>query len=372
MKILIVGAGASGISAAINYKRNHRKDDVLIIEHLSSPLKKLLATGNGRCNLGNSNLDINKYSHPEFVEAVLKEYNYTKFFDSISIKTKLIGDLAYPISESAVSVRNAFLNEAKKLGIKINIDEKLVDYKISGQIEVTTSKNKYIVDKLYLASSLLSGNGVGSDGSVLEILRKHQYKIVNPKPGLCPISTFENTKIIDGIRNKCEVFLYENNHLIHQEKGEVLFRKNGLSGIVIFNVSSLIARSEEKASKIVLDLLPDFSNQELQNYRKSHTFSQFLQAFLHPKLIEYLTVRFKDENALFNAIKSLEFNFKDFDDFNHSQVSVGGVDISMVKPNLESVKENNVFIIGELLDVDGPCGGYNLTFAFACGIVSTK
>ena len=372
MKILIVGAGASGCVAAINYKRNHPMDDVLIIEQKDAPLKKILATGNGRCNLANSKLDINRYSNPSFVKNVLNDYSYESLFDSLSVKTKAIDELIYPYSESAVTVRNALLNEIEKLNIKINVEEKLIDYKVDSKIEVTTNKSKYFVDKLYLATALCSAPNLGSDGSILKILKSHNYKINEPLPGLCPIKTKEDTKLLDGIRAKCEVSLYQNDKKIHQENGEVLFKKNGLSGIVIFNTSSLIARSRKNNFKICLDLLPNFTIDEIKNYCKSHTFNGFLQGFFNPKLIKYLTARFNDENSLILAVKKLKFNFKDFYDFEFSQVSVGGVSISEVNSSLESLKEKGVFFIGELLDVDGPCGGYNLTFAFASALKASK
>lgn len=372
MKILIVGAGASGCVAAINYKRNHPKDDVLVIEQMETPLKKILATGNGRCNLGNLNLDINRYSNPAFVRKVLANYNYETLFDSLSVKTKAIDELVYPYSESAVTVRNALLNEIEKLNIKINVEEKLIDHKLGSNIEVITNKSKYFVDKLFLATALCSAPNLGSDGSILKILKSHNYKINKPLPGLCPIKTKEDTKLLDGVRVKCEVSLYQNNKKIHQEKGEVLFKKNGLSGIVIFNTSSLIARSHENDFKICLDLLPNFTLDEIKNYCKSHTFNGFLQGFFNPKLSKYLSARFKDENSLILACKNLEFTFKDFYDFEFSQVSVGGVDINEVNDSLESRKEKGVFILGELLDIDGPCGGYNLTFAFASALKATE
>lgn len=372
MKVLIVGAGASGIVASINYKRNHPQDDVLVIEHLDAPLKKLLATGNGRCNLGNSKLDVTRYSNSEFVKDILLGYDYEKFFDSISIKTKLIDELAYPMSESAVSVRNALLNEVKKLGIKINCEEELVDYKVGPKIEAATSKAKYEVDKLFLATALRSSPNLGSDGKILEILRKHNYQIKEPLPGLCPIETKQKPKLLDGVRAKCEVSLYENDEKIHQEKGEVLFKKNGLSGIVIFNTSRLIARSENKANKIVLDLLPDFTLEYIQKYCEKHTFNGFLQGFFNPKISQYLCERFSSPKEIVEATKHLEFDFEKFYDFEFSQVSVGGVKISEVNSNLESKREKGIYLIGELLDVDGPCGGYNLTFAFASALKASK
>ena len=372
MKIVIIGAGASGIVASINYKRNHRSDDVLVIEQLNAPLKKLLASGNGKCNLGNQAIDFNLYNNPEFAKKIISDYDYKEFFNSISIETKTMGDLAYPVSESAVSVKEALLNTTKNLGISINTEEKLLDYNVKNNIEITTNKGKYLADKLYFAGGLKSSPKLGSDGSVLDILLKHGYDIKLPEPGLCPLYTKEKTKIVDGIRVKSRVKLIENGKLIHEEDGEVLFKDHGLSGIVVFNIMSLIARDIKKDHKIYLDLLPDFSVEYLKKYRNSHKFSEFLLAFLNPKVSSYLQERFKTEDAIFASLKNLEFTFDKPYGFDFSQVSVGGIKVSEVDDNLMSQREKNVFIIGELLDIDGPCGGYNLTWAFASAIKSTK
>ena len=135
---------------------------------------------------------------------------------------------------------------------------------------------------------------------------------------------------------------------------------------------SLIARNQEKKYKISIDLLPDFSREYLENYRKNHTFSELLLAFINPKISNYLKDRFNNENDIFNSLKNLEFTFDKSYGFDFSQVSVGGIEISEVDENLQSKREKNVYIIGELLDIDGPCGGYNLTWAFASAIKSTK
>ena len=230
-------------------------DDVLIIEHLAAPLKKLLASGNGKCNLGNSNIDYSLYNNPEFAKRIINDYDYKEFFRSINIETKLMGDLAYPVSESAVSVKEALLNAANKLGIKFKLEEKLLDYIVKDKIEVISDKETYVVDKLYFAGGLKSSPKLGSDGSILDILVKHNYQIKTPEAGLSPLYTKEKTKVMDGIRVKANVSLFENNKLIHQEPGEVLFKEHGLSGIVIFNTMSLIARNIEKNHVIYLDLV---------------------------------------------------------------------------------------------------------------------
>lgn len=372
MKVIIIGAGAAGVTAAINYKRNHRNDDVLIIEHLDKPLKKILATGNGKCNLGNSELDFSCFNNPDFVKKIVLGYDYLNFFDSISIKTKLIDTLAYPLSESAVSVREALLKETSKLGIKISVNDEFIDYKTGNNITVLTSKGIYSCDKLFVSGGLKSSPKLGSDGSVIEILGRHGYKIIQPIPGLSPLYTKEKTKLIDGIRIKTTVSLFRDSNLINEEKGEVLFKDHGLSGIVIFNTMSLIARNPNDNFKILIDLVPDYSKEEIYDYLNSHSFDELMLAFINPKIKAYLWDRYKNKEEIIKHLKKLDFTYDKSYGFDFSQVSVGGISISEVDDNLMSKKERNVYFIGEILDVDGPCGGYNLTWAFASALYASK
>ena len=368
MKVIVIGAGASGVVAAINYKRHHLNDDVLIIEHLDKPLKKILATGNGKCNLGNAKLDFSRFNNPDFAKNIIADYDYKTLFDSISIQTKLIDEYAYPVSESAVSVREALLNECRKLNIKINVEEEFIDYKTGDFITVLTNKNSFKCDKLILSGGLCSSPKLGSNGSVLKIAEKHGYKIVKPEAGLSPLYTIEKTKAIDGIRIKASVSIIEDGKKVHEELGEVLFKEHGLSGIVIFNAMSIISRKPVLKHKIVLDLLPDYGESYLSEYRKSHSFDEFLQAFINPKISSYLKDRFESEKSVFESIKHLEFTFDKSYGFEFSQVSVGGVSVDEVNENMMSKREKNVYLVGELLNIDGPCGGYNLTWAFASAL----
>ena len=367
MKVIIIGAGASGITAAISLKRKYKDVDVLVIEHLDKPLKKILATGNGKCNLGNANINVELYNNSSFVKPILDEYDFDaqrRFFESINVKTKLVGDLLYPISESALTVRNALLKECNKLGIKINVSESIIDYKVGSQIEVTTDKGEYVADKLIFATGAKSSPQLGSDGSVYSLLKKHNYNIKDINPGLCPIITKEKTKLIDGVRVKANVSLLKEGKLIHQEEGEVLFKEHGLSGIVIMNISSSIARDLKASYQIKIDQLPNIPYAELVSFLKSHSKEEYLDAYFHPKMALYL----KDVKDVIKASKELTFAFDKLDDFTHSQVSVGGLSLKEVNSSLMSKKEKGVYFLGELLDVDGPCGGYNLMWAFATGL----
>ncbi len=371
MKIIVVGAGASGIMFAIARKRSHPKDEIIVLEHLDTPLKKILATGNGKCNLANKKLTKDIYNS-DFVYNLMEKYDFNTqrdFLDSINIKTTLVGDLLYPISMSATTVRNALLKMCEKYKIQIISNVEVNDYLVNdNSVEVMTNNDSYICDKLVIATGGKSSPKLGSDGILFDTLIEHGYQNININPGLCPIYTIENTHTLDGIRVNARVSLFKNNTKIHDENGEVLFKKHGLSGIVIFNISRLIAKDRNSEYKICLDLLPEIDRDELGLYLSTHSPKELLDAYLNPKLADYIFNKKLKGFDLINEIKNMKFTFKDLYGFEYSQVSVGGIQLKDVNNYLESNIEKNVYFIGECLDVDAPCGGYNLMWAFASAL----
>ena len=368
MNIIIVGAGPAGVVAAISIKRKDPSSKVTIIEHLDEPLKKVLATGNGKCNLGNQKLDWKRFNNYEFIKDFVQDYSfneYRSYLESLRIHTKLIDDLLYPITESAITVRDALINECNKLGIVFKCSESLVDYNKQGtSLTVRTDKSEYkSVDRLIISTGAKSSPQLGSDGSIYNILLKHGYKIEELKPGLCPIHVKEKTFKVDGVRVKANVTLLKNDREIYQEQGEVLFKDKGLSGIVIFDIMSEISRCGKGNYKINIDLLPEVSKSELEKVRKNQSNSEFLRGYLHPKLYKYF-IDNGYENDPIKYLKSLPFTYSSPYGFEFSHVSVGGVSLKEINHNFESKKERNVYFLGEVLDLDGPCGGYNLTWIF--------
>ncbi len=281
------------------------------------------------------------------------------------MEVKLIDDLVYPVSESAVTVREALLRKLEKENIKIKLEEKLIDYKVNPiKITVITDKEKYFVDRLIIATGGGSSPKLGSDGSIYKILEAHGYCINKIEPGLCPIRTIENTKTLEGTRVKCAASLYKNHQLIHKESGEVLFKSHGLSGIVIFNLASIIARNLKYNYTIELDLLEQYKDHEINDYILLKGEEAFLNAFLHPNVIAY----FKENKINPSFAKRLTFKFESLAGFDSSQISVGGVDFIDIDDKLMSKREHDVYFIGEVLDIDGPCGGYNLSWALASAL----
>lgn len=352
MKIGIIGAGASGAYLAIRVKEKNPSFDVTIIERNDKILKKVLVTGNGRCNYANMGDLTGKYNN-EFANKLLNEFkpqDIVAVFDKYGIHPTYLDELVFPTSMSAQTVVLMLNKKIEELDIKVKVNESVIDYqKKDDKFYVQTNESQYIFDKLVVSAGGKSYPQLGTDGALLDILKKKGYKIETLSPSLSPIKTKENTKRISGQRAKAKVSLVKDNKVIYEEDGEVLFKDDGLSGIVILNMSSYINRlNDQKGLKLVLDLAPNANSIKQNQYYE----------YVAPKIAEYLISNDLD-------IHHLSFTFKDFYDYKIAEVSHGGLSLSEVNDSLESKKEKGLYFTGEVLDIDGMCGGYNLMFAFA-------
>ena len=239
--------------------------------------------------------------------------------------------------------------------------------------------NSFIFDKLVIATGGKSDPKLGSDGSFYEILKKHGYSIVEPIPGLTPLTLNDkDIKPLAGVRHKANVKAFLGKEKIFDENGEVLYKNDGISGIVIFNAESAIYRHKNpKDIELVVDLFPEWSFEELMN-RLAHDEALnskfYLDSYLVEPLQKHILSRSKGNDALCIAtsMKNLRYSVKDHYGFDYSQVTIGGLSLKDVDENLSSVKEKGVYLIGELLDVDGDCGGYNLTWSLLSAIIVFK
>ena len=384
MNILIVGSGCSAVYLAslISFYKKEIRVDILSNDDVIG--KKILVTGNGRCNLGNlGNIGINEYNN-EITKDIVSSFpieNIISFLSNIGIHVTTINNLVYPYSLSSKNYRellSAFVLNNKN--VKVLKDLKFVDYiSKNNEVEVQLNNNIKTYDKIVFATGGISGNNKNS-AEIIGILKKHNYVITPFRPGLAPIQTKEKTALVNGKRVKCDISLLKNNKLIYKEHGEVLFKKDGLSGISIFNCSSLINRSNEIADFVIsLDLFPDYDLTNLINlltkFNKSNTnfllysfFDKELSLFIL-KMIQMNKVskyNEKEIKSLAFSLKNLKFHYESTYDFKDSQVSIGGISYSNLNiTSLESLLEKNIYFIGEILDSDGLCGGYNLMFAFA-------
>ena len=349
MKIIIVGGGASGLTAALVIKKKHPDYQVTLIDKNNKLGKKLRATGNGKANICNKRKITNQYFN---MDRAIKLYQsipvnkLIKFFNDNDIATIDNDDYVYPYSESANMLTDTLINKGIKLGVKYLKETKALDYKNNILI---TDKGKFSFDKLIIASGLLSSPKLGADASFVINLSKHGYSINNIVPCNCPIKTKESTKEVEGIRRKVNVKLIENNKIYFDEDGEMIFKKDGLSGIVIYNASFAYMKYKLNNPSLNIDFLP---NIKLINNN--------LNAYFHPDLVNYLK-RFKNP-------KCVTYHIKGFYDANDSVASIGGVALDNVDYNFKSKIEDNVYIIGEALDQLGICGGYNLMWAFTSAL----
>ena len=352
MKIGIVGAGASGVFLAIRLKESRASYDVTLIERNDKILKKVLVTGNGRCNYANTGDLTDKYND-KLANKLLEEFtpeDIINAFDSFGVHPTHIDELVFPTSLSAQTVALLMSKKVEQLGIKVLTNEKIVDYqKRNNQFVVKSENKEFIFDKLVFSSGGKAYPQLGTDGTIIDVLNKHGYKINELSPTLCPIKVKENTKKISGQRVRSRVSLCANHKTIYQEEGEVLFKDDGLSGIVILNISSRINRLNDLRNvQIILNLAPNYQEIKKENYEE----------YVSPKVAEYLLTNNLD-------IHHLVFSFKAFYDYQIAEVSHGGLSLEEVNDSLESKKEKGLYFTGELLDIDGMCGGYNLMFAFA-------
>ena len=352
MKIGIIGGGAAGSYVAIRIKELNPSFSVTIIERNDKLLKKVAVTGNGRCNYANFGSLENKYNNPFANQIIenLKPQELVANFDRFGIHPTQIDNLIFPVSLSAQTVILLLNKRLNDLGVAICLNEKVLDYQNKdNKFIVKTDKSEHVFDKVVFAAGGKAYPQLGTDGGVIEVLRQHGYEIETLSPSLSPLKVKENTKKISGQRVKCLVSLYNKGQLYYAEEGEVLFKDDGISGIVILNMSQKINEIKDKSNiKIVLNLVPNKSNIKKDQYEE----------YVHPKVATYLL----DNNLDINA---LTYTFKGFYDYNIAEVSHGGLSLKEITNDLESKKEKGLYFAGELLDIDGMCGGYNLMFAFA-------
>ena len=349
-KVAIIGAGACGLLLA-----NLLKDDfdVTLIEKNNKLGKKILASGNGKCNFTNIGDYNNKYNN-EFAHNLVNKFSYEKvikYLSSLGLVYRIDTDnRAYPLSESSATFLAVLKQNLKK--VKILLDSRVTRIENNlNTIKVYYSDKKEDFNYVICASGSEASN-LGSEHAY-NYLKEYGIKFTKINPSLTPIKVRENLKKIDGVRVKCLVKLLKNDSEIYKEHGEVLFKENGLSGIVIYNMSSMINRDSSSKYKICLDLLND---------AKNNVDSEMLYGVVNPKILEYLK-----ENGIID-ITSLTFNVTGLFNKDYAQVISGGVDLNQINEDLSLKDNKSIYFGGEVLDCDGMCGGYNLQFAFSCAL----
>ena len=423
---VIIGGGAAGMAAAIAAKRSGAQS-VLLVEKNDSLGKKLKQTGNGRCNFTNRNMQASCFrsESPTFIEAFLKQFSYEdslRFFHSIGVLEKLRGDYGYPHSDQAKSLVFSLENEMRDLGVELMCSTEVKAIRNSGNkenplfeisccIEEELKKEKAFkagkdlksektfklqAKKVLLCTGGLAMPSSGSTGEGYRFAKALGHTVLSPYPSLCPIYTEEKfVKTWAGVRVDTELSLFEGEELLFRDRGELQCTEYGISGIVVFQCSRLTHSLIEKKGKAMLYLsfFPEFKEEEFLSFllkRKEERSTQygkdFLLALLPDKLISVLfqKAKFPVDKKLSEIPKekikelcTLLFHFpfraSKTADFTKAQCTAGGIAVSEVNPHtMESKLCPNLYFAGEILDVDGICGGYNLHFAFGSGLISGK
>ena len=394
MKVVVIGGGASGLVSAITMAR--RGIDVDIIEKNSSTCKKILITGAGRCNYFNADINLKHYrsSNNIILKNIINDNNCKKvlsFFESIGIVPRIKNGYYYPYSNTAATIKNLLLVEAEKLGINIKTDTIVTEIKKQKQFILTTNNGDIYCDKVVIST--------GSKASIkneeyngYDLLKKLGHHIVKPLPALVMLkSNVSYLKEWAGIRCDARVDLYENSQLLASEMGEVQLTDYGISGICVMNLSGQISRGLDKkcCECLKINFIPYIDKMDAYNYLdrrnatlKNRTIIELLESIINYKLLYVILKKCKikinskwndlsmiDKNKLIDNIFSFDLPITGTKDFISAQVVTGGLSLNEVNACLESRFVKDLYISGELLDVDGDCGGYNLGFAWLSGIV---
>lgn len=401
MKVAIIGAGASGLVSAIYAAKTN--SEVILIERNPNPGKKLLITGNGKCNYFNSDMTVSHYhsSNPENLKEIITKKNQEEIlnlFENIGIVPKIKNGYFYPYSNKAVSVKDALVKECELLGVNI-----ITDFKVEKIIKedkfIIKAKNKEITaDKVILALGSKAYPRTGSDGTGYKIASSFNHEIIKPLPALTPLIGKEKYfNLWSGVRHEAKLSLFENDKLIKEEQGIVQFTDYGISGICAFNLSTYITKGldNNKKEQIKINFIPFIkaTTQDIIDYLNNRskkvtgrTIFELLEGILDYKLIKVIleksninTEKYLDELTKKEKYKLAEnlYNFNldiiNTKSFENAQVCTGGVSLNEINPlTMESNLVKDLYIVGELLDVNGDCGGYNLAFAFISGMLAGK
>lgn len=374
--VAVIGGGASGIMAAIFAARCGKK--VCILEKNPRIGKKILATGNGRCNFTNINAKAEDFNS-EFVRFALERFSpkdVISFFEEIGLLSKTEAEgRVYPLSGQATAVLDVLRLELSRLSVKEIVDFDVQRIEKSGDGFVIFSKNERVeAKKVVVATGGMASPKSGSDGKGYELLKAFGHHTTRLVPSLVQLKT---EKSIGGVRAYGKVTTQSGKSDI----GEIQFNNYGISGIPVFGLAKYVKKGES----VFLDLLPDYTEEDVVKILKSRpkqTMETYLIGILNKALGQLLlkecgisplsrmsdTLSSDEIAKIAKKIKAWRFDVTGTMPWDNAQVTAGGIELCEVNPEtMESKLCKNLYVTGEVLDIDGPCGGYNLQWAWASG-----
>lgn len=392
MKIAIVGAGASGlmcsISAAHKAKEAGKAVQITVFESKDRVGKKILATGNGRCNMLNISPDPFYFSKQSFHSYAISKFSakdHLGFFSDLGLYTRTDEEgRVYPLSNQAATVLDCLRNECSRLGIVFKTETAITKIEKNGKGYILNSDMAF--DKVVLACG---GSACVKSCNGYDLLGQIGHKVTAIKPSLSKLNTKNNddVKQLQGIRHKTKLALKDGGKFVCEERGEIFFAKYGISGIAVMQLSAFITR--KRGDWVVeADFIPDMSFNfvvdaisRMKKRNPSDKCDSLLMGFMPKKLGEIvvksigincnklLSELTSDEiKSIVSKAKKYPFCIESVRSFEDAQVTAGGADTAYFNPKtMESLIHKGLYCIGELLDVDGLCGGYNLMWAWSSG-----
>jgi len=379
MNIIIVGAGASGLLASILLAKKGYK--ITLLEKEKKLAKKLRATGNGKCNITNLDISIGYYHSNDKLENnfILTYKEVKKVFLDLGIPFfENVDGRVFPMSKEANSVADKLIYLAQNLGVEIINECEVIDIK-KGFI-VMTSKGEFKSTKLIIATGSKAGR-IGSD-NLLEVLSNLGHTIYPLYPSLVQLITKEDFTKCSGVKVKANLSLYSNKEFIKEVYGDLLFTNYGISGLSVLDISVDIAKRLKNYEylEIKVDFFPDINIKNILNEINNNIhIGMILRGILPAKLIPFVLKQAnitskqgltkKEINKLSYVLKNYTIEIIDTKDIKNAEVVSGGVSIKEIDFNtMQSKKVKNLYLLGEILDIDGDRGGYNLHFAWSSAI----
>lgn len=397
--VIIIGGGAAGMTAAIVAAR--QSADVCILEHTGRVGKKILATGNGRCNLTNLAQHTTNYRSTQegFAWEVIKLFNTQqtlRFFTEIGLYTKNKNGYIYPYSEQASAVLDVLRMECRRLNITIQLNTNIHTIKKQkNRFYIKTDQGDVICDSVILASGSKASPKTGSDGSGYELAKAFGHTIQKPLPTLVALQSKGGFfKALAGVRCDARLTLIVQDKIAITERGELQLTNYGISGIPTFQIShdAVKALDDKKPVRVQIDFMPElvmelfetFFQQRLSQ-SKDKTIEEMFIGLLHKKIVGVLLkqakisrelpcskLRSEQRAELLKQIKRFEIPILGSNSFEQAQACQGGVDTREIHLTMESKLVKNLYFAGEIVDVDGKCGGYNLQWAWSSGMIAGK
>lgn len=412
MNVAVIGGGASGMIASIRLAQGGC--EVSVFEHMPRMGKKILVTGSGKCNISNTDMDF-KHFHGGFEHLISEVLNRcppdkTKsFFEDIGLFFKERNGYLYPYSEQASAVVDVLRFTIRDLGIEVYTEADIQSITecdesqpgVEGRFKIKTKNATLYFDRVVICCGSNAARNTGSDGSGYKIARTLGHTVIKPLPALTYLTCEEDFyPSIAGIRTKAGITLmkkagdFATYEILSSDVGELQLTKTGISGIAVFNLSYLAIKSLDGGSKVKasIDFLPEVCGDDVKELIKKRIELQpgrtceelFIGLFAKPLGIcickrcgidlraRCCSLDDKDINRLCGYIKNFDTIIKGYGDFEHAQVAQGGVSLDEVSCFLESKIVAGLYFAGEILDVNGDCGGYNLQWAASSALCAAE